>query len=70
MANRHDLEINISDSGEVEITVKGVAGTSCTEITKDLEDMLGIVTDRGKTSEYYKTPVEGTVHIGLNEDEK
>jgi len=70
MAARHDLEITISPTGEVEIAVKGVNGPQCVKITRDLEEALGLVSNREKTSEFYKEPEEQqTVQYGfLGED--
>lgn len=54
MADRQEMEITIGENGEVRITVKGVNGPRCLELTKELEEELGLVLAREKTSEYYK----------------
>lgn len=36
-----ELEVTISENGEVQIEVKGVEGKRCLLITKDLEELLG-----------------------------
>ena len=66
MAVKHELEIEISPSGEIQIKVKGVAGEGCIDLTKALEEELGLVVEREKTSEYYQaeTDVEDTVTVG------
>ena len=48
------MVITIGPDGEVQIKVEGVAGDSCMDFTKWLEDELGEVTDRQFTSEYYQ----------------
>jgi len=57
MAQRKELEITISPSGEVSVQVKCIPGQACVEETKFLEDALGNVKDRQLTSDYYKPGV-------------
>jgi hypothetical protein len=66
MAVRTELHIEITPDGEVKVTVTGASGTECLELTKALENELGVVVDRQMTSEYYQNPVsvEDTVKIG------
>ena len=66
MAKRRDLVITIDAEGNVQIQVEGVAGSSCVEMTKWLEDELGDVTEREFTGEYYQqeTETEEDVSIG------
>ncbi|MBL8635047.1 MAG: DUF2997 domain-containing protein [Myxococcales bacterium] len=55
MAQRKELEITISPSGEVSVQVKCIPGQSCVEETKFLEEALGNqITDRQLTSDYYQ----------------
>lgn len=49
-----ELEITISDAGEVSIEAKGFVGEACEAVTKDLEGALGSVVDRRRKSEYYQ----------------
>ena len=46
MAEKQELEITISENGEVGINVLGAKGKNCMDMTKDLEDALGLVTNR------------------------
>lgn len=58
MAQRKELEITISPTGEVQVQVKCIPGQSCIEETKFLEDALGNnIKDRQLTSDYYKPAV-------------
>ena len=52
MAVKRELNISIGPDGGIQIEVKGVQGKSCLDLTKDLEEALGVVTDREHTSEY------------------
>lgn len=54
MAEKQELEITISENGEVGINVLGAKGKNCMNITKDLEDALGLVTNREMKSSYYE----------------
>ncbi|MBN1699182.1 MAG: DUF2997 domain-containing protein [Spirochaetales bacterium] len=53
MAERHDIDITITSTGEVSLTVSGIDGPRCVELTKDIENDLGEVLSKEKTSEYF-----------------
>ena len=47
------LRFKIHQDGRVEETVEGFTGNSCNEATKNLEDALGKVTVKKKTSDAF-----------------
>ena len=49
------LRFKIHQDGRVEETVEGFIGNSCNEATKNLEDSLGQVTVKNKSSEAFIT---------------
>ena len=53
MAMKVELEVVISLAGEVRIKTSGLKGEACLEETRDLEEALGRVKARQKSSEYY-----------------
>ncbi len=63
MAERHELEITIGKDGKVNIGVKGIKGSKCLDVTKDLEEELGTVIEREKTSDFYQEEKGPDVHI-------
>ena len=52
-AKKQELEVTIGDDGKISIKVIGGEGPSCLELTKAIEEALGVVTDRKKTSDFY-----------------
>ena len=62
MAQKQEIEITISPSGEVQMKVIGMAGKGCLEATKELEDALGLVVSREKTSEFYQNETNQTIN--------
>lgn len=68
MAVKQELEISITPEGEVKIEVKGVKGASCLDVTKDIEEALGVVKSRENTSEYYQQEQEQQHQIKLGGD--
>ena len=50
-----EVIINISNTGKTTIEVQGVAGASCKDLTKDLEQSLGKVIAEKKTPDFYRT---------------
>lgn len=53
MAVKHELEIEISPSGKVEVLVKGAKGKKCMEYVQIFAAM-GKITDQKTTGEYYE----------------
>ncbi len=50
----HKIIVRVSPEGKTEVQVDGMAGASCTDVTKAVEKALGkTVTDK-KTTDYYK----------------
>ena len=46
------IEAIINEDGETSIVVHGIKGKSCLNLTKDLENLLGVVTNRVLMPEY------------------
>jgi len=59
MAGKMRLEFH---NGKTTITVNGVKGKSCTDLTKAVEEALGKVEKRELTSEYGKDKEVAQVH--------
>ncbi|HET8648024.1 MAG TPA: DUF2997 domain-containing protein, partial [Vicinamibacteria bacterium] len=53
MAEKAELEISIGADGTVKVVTRGLRGEACLAETKSLEEALGLVKRREKTSEYY-----------------
>ncbi|MCB9738986.1 MAG: DUF2997 domain-containing protein [Deltaproteobacteria bacterium] len=66
MAKRREIQFKIDDEGNVSIEVKGVSGGECERITREIEEALGIVTARERTSEFY-IQAETTEKISLDD---
>jgi hypothetical protein len=66
MASKNELDITINEDGSVDISVNGAKGKDCLDLTKFLEDELGVVSQRTHTSEYYQEEVtqEETIKVG------
>lgn len=68
MAVKQEIEFSIKSDGSVDIAVKGAKGKSCTELTREIEEALGIVRNREYTSEYYQQEEE--VHSTISLESK
>jgi hypothetical protein len=51
------LEFIIYPDGRVKETVTGIVGSSCQEVTKAIEEQLGVVVSQSPTSDYYAQQV-------------
>jgi hypothetical protein len=56
MVMKREMIIQIAPDGTISLEVKGVQGAECLDFSKFLEDALGDVVQREKTSEYYQEP--------------
>lgn len=65
MSKKEELEISISNTGEVTVNVIGAKGSSCIGMTKDLEESLGVVKKFEKKREFYqKEETNTSIYIG------
>lgn len=51
------LEFIIYPDGRVKEMVTGIVGSSCAEVTRAIEEQLGLVVSQQKTSDYYAQPL-------------
>jgi len=49
-----EMEITIDKEGRIQVNVKGVQGTGCLALTRELENALGVVEQREYTADYYQ----------------
>lgn len=63
MAKKDELEISITSEGDVSINVIGTKGKKCLDLTKDLEEILGIVTERETKPQFYENVTENSSYI-------
>ena len=61
------LRFKIHQDGRVEETVEGFTGNSCNEATKNLENALGKVTVKNKTSAAYISYQNENLKLSTNE---
>lgn len=66
--SKRDIVFDIDSDGNITITVEGVKGKDCTELTRELEESLGVVLDRTHTSEYYQDEASDRLTIKLGGD--
>ncbi len=60
MLKKEELEIAISNTGEVTINVIGAKGKSCIDMTKELEESLGIIKSFERKSEFFQQDENNT----------
>jgi hypothetical protein len=67
------MEVIVSPAGKVMLTIKGVSGKACLELTERIEAVLGEVERRELGPEYYESPnraeVSPILRNILSEDE-
>ena len=66
MATKTEIVFDIAPDGSVTFEVKGAKGPECLDLTKGIEDELGVVVSREKTSEYYEDSVEESAVVTLD----
>jgi len=64
MNSKHEIEIEISETGEVKAHIKGIPGKGCVEIGKILKEIVGEIKSETKTSEYYQPEPRIGIDVG------
>jgi len=54
MSTKHEIEIFITEEGEVKFHLKGIKGAKCVDELKNLASPMGEIKDMTYTSEYYE----------------
>ncbi len=67
-ARKDELEISINSEGDVSINVIGAKGKKCLDLTKDLEELLGVVTQRETKPQFYEN--ENSSNSFINTESK
>ncbi len=64
MAKRREIQFSIDEEGNVSLQVKGAEGGECEALTRDIEEALGVVSSRERTSEFYiESSTEETISL-------
>jgi acylphosphatase len=60
--NSEQIIVEVSPSGEVKVSVKGVKGKACKDLTKKIEEALGEASNVKETEEYYQEATQRSQH--------
>jgi len=60
------IVVTIGPTGEVTVSVEGVAGPGCQALTRPLEAALGVTRQHTRTPEYYRTATPSAGHVRLD----
>lgn len=55
MPGKQEIELIISEDGEVKIHIKGIKGPGCLKILDSLSKDIGTIKEKQLTSEYYES---------------
>ena len=58
--------VTIGPTGEVTVSVEGVAGPGCQALTRPLEAALGVTREDTRTADYYRAAAPSTGHVRLD----
>lgn len=56
MANKHEIELFISEDGQLKVHIKGIKGPGCLKVLDSLSKDIGILKNKELTGEYYEKP--------------
>ncbi len=60
MAHKQEIELFISDDGELKVHIKGVKGPGCMKVLDSLAKETGELKNTQLTGEYYEKPLDIT----------
>lgn len=55
MALKREIELYISEDGELKVHIKGIKGPGCLKLIDSLAGKLGVLKEKSTTSEYYES---------------
>ena len=61
-----EVEITIARNGQVQVQVRGVKGTQCLDLTKDLEEALGgeiVLREMTPEALELEQPIDDSIHL-------
>jgi Protein of unknown function (DUF2997) len=58
--------VTIGPTGEVTVSVEGVAGPGCQALTRPLEHALGVTREDTRTADFYRTATPSARHVRLD----
>jgi len=64
---QHDIEIQISKTGEVTVAIKGVKGKGCLKYAEFLKSIIGEVKSQQLTSEYYEPDEQAKIDLRVQQ---
>jgi len=66
---QHDIEIEISKTGEVKVLIKGVKGKGCLKYAEFLTQIVGEVKSQRLTSEYYEPDEDAKIDLRVKQQQ-
>ncbi len=57
MPNSHEIELFISEDGEIKVHIKGMKGPGCLKVMDSLAKEVGELKNKELTGEYYEKPL-------------
>ncbi len=58
--------VTIDPTGEITVSVEGVAGPGCQALTRPLERALGATREDTRTADYYRAAAPSARHVRLD----
>ncbi len=60
---KHEMEIEITKTGEVKVHIKGVKGRSCLTYARMMEQIVGKITSEQHTNEFYEPDEKARIDV-------
>lgn len=55
MASKQEVELFISEEGELKVHIKGIKGAGCFKVLEQISKEIGILKEKETSSEYYES---------------
>mgnify|MGYP001558559307 CR=1 FL=1 len=70
MASKQEVELFISEDGQVKVHIKGIKGPGCVNVLSGLSGKIGIEKERALTAEYYASEVNASTKARVKENQR
>lgn len=70
MASKQEVELFISEDGQVKVHIKGMKGPGCVKVLSGLSGKIGIEKERVLTAEYYAPEINPNIKTQVKKNQR
>lgn len=69
MASKQEVELFVSEDGQVKVHIKGINGPACLKVLSALSSKIGVEGERRLTAEYYAPEINPNIKTQVKKNQ-